>query len=205
MKKIYSLIFATAISFFSFNSTAATVNVLVGVNTSFSPANEFTPPVLTCNVGDVVQFVLGAGIHNVTSTSIPAGAAAMSSGTMSTLGQMYNYTVTLAGTYLYTCTFHGGMNGTLIVSGGLSVASPTVDLLTTVYPNPFKDKVMLKYNGIESVELFNIIGEKVKTFELSSLENKVEIELFDLTAGVYFIRTFKEGVIVETKKIVKSK
>lgn len=204
MKKIYSLIFAFAFVLCSFNSKAATVTVGVGIDATFNPANQFTPSTVSAAVGDVIQFILGAGTHNVTSTSVPGGAAAMSSGTMSTLGQTYNYTVTVAGTYLYSCTFHAGMNGTVNVAAS-GIATPTVDLLTSAYPNPFKDKFTLKYGAIESIDLFNIIGEKVKSFELPKNESKTEIDLTDLNTGVYFIRTYHEGTVVETKKIVKTK
>lgn len=207
MKKIYSLIFASAFVLFSFNSKAATISVGVGIDASFNPANQFTPAAVTAVVGDVIQFILGNGTHNVTSTSVPGGAAAMSSGTMSTLGQMYNYTVTVAGTYLYTCTFHSGMNGTVnVTTGGTAgIATPAVDLLTSAYPNPFKDKITFKYNAVEAIDLYNVIGEKVKHFDLPSNETRTEIDLTDLSTGVYFIRTYKQGEVIETKKIVKTK
>lgn len=200
MKKIYSLI--CVFTLLNISTNAATINVGVGTNGT-ALANQFFPSAITANVGDVVAFILAGGTHNVTSSSVPATAAAISSGTMTTPGQTYNYNVTVAGSYVFSCTFHIGMNGTINAAAG--IATPTVDLLTSVYPNPFKDKVTLKYNGVESIDLYNIVGEKVKTFELPSTENKTEIDLSDLSAGVYFIRTFKEGIVLETKKIVKAK
>ncbi len=206
MKKIYSLICASVLTLFSINASAATVNVGVGVNASLAPANTFNPSAVTCNVGDTIRFVLAAGVHTATSTSVPGGAAPISSGTMSTVGQVYKYGVTVAGAYAYICSIHGaGMAGTINAAGTAGVVTPTVDLITTAYPNPFKDKLTLKYNAIESIDLFNIVGEKVKTVELPSAENKIEIDLSDLIAGVYFIRTYREGIVVETKKIVKAK
>ncbi len=205
MKKIYSLIFASSLILLSLNSKAATITVGVGVDATFSPANQFTPAAVTAVIGDVVQFILGNGIHNVTSTSVPGGAAAMSSGTMSTLGQMYTYNVTVAGTYLYSCTFHPGMSGTINATAASGISTPAVDLLTSAYPNPFKDKLTFKYNAIESIDLINILGEKVKHYELPSNETKTEIDLSDLNSGVYFIRTYNQGQVIETKKIVKTK
>lgn len=202
MKKIYTLIFTTAFTFIAFVSNAATVNVAVGTNGS-TLANEFFPAAVAANVGDVIQFTNAGGTHNVTSTSVPGGAAAMSSGTLTGLGASYSYTVTVAGTYSYTCTFHAGMNGT--VNATVGIVTQTIDLLTSVYPNPFKERITLKYNAVEAIELYNVIGEKVKSFELPSNQTQTEIELSDLNAGIYFIRTYKEGVAVETKKIIKSK
>lgn len=206
MKKIYSLIYACSLTLISLNTNAATITVAVGVNASFSPASVFTPSVASAVIGDTIQFILAAGTHNVTSTSVPGGAAAMSSGTMSTLGQIYKYGITVAGTYSYMCSIHGAtMSGTINATAAAGITTNVVDLTTSAYPNPFKDKLTLKYNSIESIELFNIVGDKVKTFELPSTETKTEIDLSDLSAGVYFIRTYKEGTVVETKKIVKSK
>lgn len=205
MKKIYTLLFASSLVLLSLNSKAATILVGVGIDATFNPANQFTPSSVTAVVGDVIQFTLGNGTHNVTSTSVPGGAAAMSSGTMSTLGQQYNYTVTVAGSYAYSCTFHAGMNGTVNASAASGIATPAVDLLTSAYPNPFKDKITFKYNAVEAIDLFNIVGEKVKHFELPSNETKTEIDLSDINTGVYFIRTYKEGQVIETKKIVKTK
>lgn len=205
MKKLYSLIIFCSVVLIGLNAKAATITVGVGINASFSPANEFFPASVTAVIGDTIQFGLAFGTHNVTSTSVPGGAAAMSSGTMSTMGQIYKYGVTVAGTYLYSCTFHSGMNGTVNATAASGIATPTVDLLTSVFPNPFKERITLKYNAVEAIELYNVIGEKVKSFELPSNQTQTEIELSDLNAGIYFIRTYKEGLIVETKKIIKSK
>jgi plastocyanin len=203
MKKIYSLIIASSFSIASLS--AATITVAVGVNSSGGTASVFTPNAINANVGDVIQFVQGSTVsHNVTSTSVPAGAAPMSSGTMSTIGQMYNYTVTTSGSYSFHCTFHSGMNGTMTVAG-VGIQDPAVDLLTQVYPNPFKDKLIVKYNGIDKAEFYNVVGEKVKSVEMEQVEGKLEVDMETLPAGIYFFRTYKEGNIVGTRKIVKAK
>ena len=204
MKKIYSLLFTSALTLFSLNLSAVTIVVMVGQNASGAAANEYNPATYTASVGDVVAFTWFSGSHNVTNGTVPVGAATFASGTMSSTG-VYNYTVTVSGSYGYFCSFHastmfGGFSAT-----ATGIANPTVDLLTSAYPNPFKDKFTLKYNAIESIDLFNIIGEKVKTFELPKNETKTEIDLTDLNTGVYFIRTYHEGIVVETKKIVKAK
>lgn len=205
MKKIYKLIALFTFALFVGTANAATVAVAVGVDASGSPANVFTPSAITCAVGDIVQFILASGTHNVTSTSVPSGAAAMSSGTLSTPGQMYNYTVTVAGAYAFHCTFHSGMNGTINASA-VGIAEPTIDLLVSTYPNPFNDKITLKYGKqIQSVKFFNVVGEEVKSIDLAPTEDKKEIEFEGIPSGIYFMRTYREGAIVETKKIVKAK
>ncbi|MDF2438137.1 MAG: copper binding protein plastocyanin [Bacteroidota bacterium] len=203
MKKLYSFIIASSLTIASLS--AATIQVGVGINGTGTPASVFTPSAITANVGDVIQFIQGSTVqHNVTSTSVPATAAPMSSGTMSTIGQMYNYTVTVAGSYAFRCTFHNGMNGTMTVAA-VGIADPAIDLLTQVYPNPFKDKLNVKYNGIEKVEFYNVVGEKVKSIEMDQVEGKLEVDMETLPSGIYFFRSYKDGEIVGTRKIVKAK
>lgn len=203
MKKLYSLIFAS--TFTAFSLSAATVPVGVGTNGS-GAANQFFPMTVTATVGDVIQFILASGVHDVTGVSIPGGASAMNSGTMSTVGQMYNYTVNVAGTYTYRCSIHGAsMSGTITVSA-VGINDPNGNsMLTNVYPSPFRDKVTVKYNGIEKIEFVNIVGELVKSVEIDSEEGKLDLYFDTLPAGVYFYRTYREGLIVETRKIVKAK
>jgi plastocyanin len=198
MKKIYSLIFATALTLFSVNANA--VNIPVSI-TNFA----FTPATFTANVGDVVVWTLTSGTHTVVGTSVPSTAAAISSGTMA-LNGTYSYTITVAGTYTFKCGIHSSMVGGFSAAGSTGILEPATNLLTNAYPNPFSDKITVTYtNNIQSLEIINLIGEKVRTMELSAIENKAEIDLSNLPSGIYFYRTYKEGKVVETKKIVKAK
>ncbi len=61
------------------------------------------------------------------------------------------------------------------------------------YPNPAKDELVLKYNSKENiqVEIFNILGSKVKTFYLYGGQTTVNIE--ELENGIYFLRFKDDG------------
>lgn len=200
MKKLYTLIIAL-VSLVSFNANAVTINVSVG-----SPANMFSPSNFTANIGDVVVWTWVSGTHNVTSNSasVPPGATPFVSPTQSS--GTFSYTITTAGTYGYVCTIHAGsgMVGQFTVNA-VGIAEPAVDLLTQVYPNPFRDKITVKYNGIEKIDFFNIVGEKVKTVSIDQMEGKLDVDFNEMPSGVYFFRSYKDGNIVETRKIVKAK
>jgi plastocyanin len=71
----------------SINFTPATIKVVLGVNNTIVWTNQDPIP------------------HTVTSSSVPSGAAAFDSGTMSQ-GQTYQATLTVPGTYKYLCTIH---------------------------------------------------------------------------------------------------
>lgn len=200
MKNLYFLICVLTFLMQSIKTNGTTINVSI-------TNNAFTPSAFNAMVGDVIVWTWNSGgvTHNVTSLTIPAGATAFASGNKTS--GTFSYTITTAGNYSYSCTIHQSMG----MVGGFSVSStavtePSVDLLTTIiYPNPFKEKITIKYNGIEAINVFNIVGDKIKTIELSAIENKVEIDFENVPLGIYFYRTYKDGFIVETKKIIKIK
>lgn len=198
MKKSY-LFICSIIALSSINANSANLAVSITNNT-------FTPQTFTAAIGDVITFTWNSGgmTHNVTSQSVPTGAATMASGNMST--GTYVYTVTHDGNYGYGCSLHlPGMIGGFTVSTTTGILEPATNLLTSAYPNPVKDKLTVKYNGLELIDVLNVIGEKIQTIVLDATESKVEIDFSNLPSGMYFYRTYKEGAIVETKRIVKTK
>ena len=203
MKKIYKLITLFSFALFAVNVNAVVIPVTVGGATL-----TFSPSSFTANVGDVVTWTWAGGTHNVTSSSasIPAGAAVFVSPTQST--GTFSYTITVAGSYGYACTLHAGsgMLGSFTVTSTAGIIEPATDLLVNAYPNPFNDKITLKYGKlIQSVKIFNVVGEEMKSIDLSPSEEKKDIDFEGIPVGIYFIRTYKDGIIVETKKIVKTK
>ena len=74
MKKLYSILFASAFTLFTVNTNATTIPVAVS-NFMFSPSS------FTANIGDIIQFTLVSGTHTATSTSVPVGAATFASPT----------------------------------------------------------------------------------------------------------------------------
>jgi hypothetical protein len=66
----------------------------------------------------------------------------------------------------------------------------------SIYPNPTKDKLLVKYLSKEfvQVEIYNNVGSKVKTFDIDGGEATVNIE--ELSNGIYFLRFIDNGKIV---------
>ena len=65
-----------------------------------------------------------------------------------------------------------------------------------VYPNPVKDRLTVKAENLESVEVYNLMGQRV----LSTMSPIVDMS--GLYQGVYFVRLTADGKTV-TKRIVK--
>ena len=59
------------------------------------------------------------------------------------------------------------------------------------------------FNMFLQILIYNYIGEKVKSFPLESGQTKFEIDLATLPKGIFFYRIFKNGVVLETRKIIK--
>lgn len=74
------------------------------------------------------------------------------------------------------------------------------DIVSNIYPNPSKDQlfVELKNEGKASIQLFNILGQEVKN--ISTLDNKTQVNVSDLKAGIYIVRV-KQNNKVFTSKI----
>jgi len=66
----------------------------------------------------------------------------------------------------------------------------------TIYPNPVKDKLFVKAENVQSVEIYNLVGQKVVT------SNETTINMSDLIGGIYFVRVVCEDGMF-TKRIVK--
>ena len=65
-----------------------------------------------------------------------------------------------------------------------------------VYPNPVKDQLYVKAEGLQSLEVFNLVGQRVLVTEFST------VNMGSLNQGVYFVRVTADGRMV-TKRIVK--
>ena len=69
-------------------------------------------------------------------------------------------------------------------------------IAVAVYPNPVKDRLTVKAENLQLVEVYNLVGQLVTT-STSSV-----IDLGGLNEGIYFVRVTSEGKTV-AKRIVK--
>ncbi|MFZ4797932.1 MAG: T9SS type A sorting domain-containing protein [Bacteroidia bacterium] len=86
---------------------------------------------------------------------------------------------------------------------GVSVKEVKQNKDFSFYPNPAKDELVVKYFSKESfqVEIYNILGSKVKSFNLNGGQANVNIE--ELSNGIYFMR-FKDDEKVISKTFTKN-
>ena len=79
-----------------------------------------------------------------------------------------------------------------------------------VYPNPTSGLLNIRLQPerdiFQTVEVYNQLGQKVESFELSFTKEMpaVELQLNDLTDGIYFVRVY-DGNTVQTRKVMLRK
>jgi len=74
----------------------------------------------------------------------------------------------------------------------------------SVYPNPTNNFINLDFSdGIEniSVEMFNMLGQRVKVFE--NKNNFKNLDLSEFTSGIYLLKIIKDNETFQTIKIKK--
>ncbi|MCU0644748.1 MAG: T9SS type A sorting domain-containing protein [bacterium] len=88
---------------------------------------------------------------------------------------------------------------------------PTEYSLGQNYPNPFNPSTTitfsLKQNGLTTLEVYNVIGQKVKTIlnqNLKAGKHQIIFDAFDLSAGIYFYQ-IRSGNFKAVRKFVVMK
>jgi plastocyanin len=197
MKKIYSFVLFI---FSAFAINAQTVHTITVENYKFTPQNISTGVA----PGDIILFQWLNGTHTSTSVSIPAGATAWDQ-PMTSGSPTYSFVVTVPGSYGYKCTPHAT---TMFMVGGFTVGPNAVPAITNnylsnVFPNPFSGKITIETPMADLISIYNIMGVQIKSIALKNGQTKVEVDAADLTDGIYFYSIIREGVVIETRKIVK--
>lgn len=139
---------------------------------------------------------------DVITISDTAGTTALAYGVNTVL-----WTSTLSGTVrFYThasdqCT-SAATNRTRSIKCGALLGSASFDnTMLSYYPNPIKDVLNLSYSSeISSVEVYNMLGQKVKTAVLNGTQ--VKVDMSNLNSGNYIVKVISEGV-KKSLKVIK--
>jgi trimeric autotransporter adhesin len=117
------------------------------------------------------------------------------------------FTVDADGVYYIGFQAHSDGNMFNLYVGKISVdavlSTPGFDLSKlSYYPNPVQDVLTLNYaDTIDSVEVVNILGQKVYQKDFASTEAKVDMN--KLPAGTYIVNVVSKGLTKNIKVIKK--
>lgn len=179
----------------------ATVHIINAQGTTI-PTDIYVPAVTNAIVGDTITWIWISGIHTTESTTIPVGALPWASDLNSTT-TTFSYVVTIAGTYNFTChasTPHG-MDGTIIVTNTTGIPSNDQDYFLSAYPNPCSDKITIETSSAEMISIYSLAGQKIKSVVVKNGQAKVEMDVADLSRGIYFVEIF-DGKNMYVKRII---
>ena len=171
-----------------------------------SPAH-FLPVTVNAVCGDTIHWTWIAGGHVVGPISpadIPNGAAGWNA-PIDGSHLTFDYVVTVAGNYHYVChpsTPHGE-DAYIVVTCATGLAEAGINHISFAYPDPFQDKFTIETVEADMIVLYNLLGEKIKSISIRKGQTKISVDAAELNPGIYFYAVIKDGVIVETRKLVK--
>jgi hypothetical protein len=112
----------------------------------------------------------------------------------------------ISGTIIYAGSFGNGVwKRPLSEMTGIEDVSATLSMLN-VYPNPAKDNITININNRNSNEdatlnIYNVTGVLIKSKILK--QNLQEINVSDISNGIYMIEFKSEGLLEKQKLIIQ--
>jgi plastocyanin len=164
----------------------------------------YSPTALNVAVGDTVKWQGDFGMHPLSSTSVPLGAASFNK----TSGSSFSYKAAVAGTYQYQCDLHVGLgmvgsftaSATGIGRERISLQPETVRLEQN-YPNPFNAVTVIRFSLPVSqkvtLKVYSVLGKEMATLVDGMVPAGAAAVSFDasaLTSGVYYYRLAADQV-----------
>jgi hypothetical protein len=81
--------------------------------------------------------------------------------------------------------------------------------LFKIYPNPNNGKMQLNYNLNDTengfVNIYNIMGAKIRTYKLLNGEKMLTIDESKLQGGIYYYQVYINDIVVYSDKIIIAK
>jgi len=89
----------------------------------------------------------------------------------------------------------------------LSLNEKSIDLIFSVYPNPFINSFTLAWTNVEQnlieIEVYGIDGQFIYRFENIS-ESTYEVDMSKLSVGIYFIKVVYNTEVIYSQKLIKA-
>ena len=97
--------------------------------------------------------------------------------------------------------YNGSVGTFLLAAYDASLQTGSFDgQVFKAYPNPVKDVLNLSYNHISTVEVFNLVGQRVGVKVINAAEG--QIDMSNLASGTYVVKITSENQ-VKTFKVIK--
>ncbi len=88
-------------------------------------------------------------------------------------------------------------------STSTGLANEEANASFTFFPNPANDWVQIKSEGVQSIQVFNITGQVLKSEDYKGKAGQqYQINVADLAAGTYFVQVNLKGGTKQIKKLI---
>jgi hypothetical protein len=124
----------------------------------------------------------------------------------------FDFTATSSGNYKFqvndfNCT-NNATNTALYVTliSTLGVEENTLNLKTSLYPNPSNGNFTVSYSGqepLKELQVIDYLGRRVQSISLENFKGSKEINLSALAKGIYFISIETETAKVSKRMIIE--
>ncbi len=200
MKQLVAL--ATFVIASSANATIHTVTCQNGVS-------HFLPITVNAMVGDTIYWTWVSGTHIVgpiLASDIPAGAL-MWDVPIDVAHLDFEYVVSMPGTYHYVCHPDAphGEDGYIEVSSTTTVQNmDPIGGVFAAYPNPFTDELTVEASGANGMAIHDLLGRQLVSVVLKPASTRLQLDLATLPRGVFLCSILRNGVVLETKRLIKN-
>ena len=104
----------------------------------------------------------------------------------------------------------GDENGNGVIDGGEVMSVDRIndkDVNLSAYPNPVLNNLTINYSIDKNVEngtldLYDVLGQKISTYNLSDNKGRLNINVSDLNAGVYFYSIKIDDKAIKTERVI---
>lgn len=106
---------------------------------------------------------------------------------------------------IFTIAFLFSVNSISQTSAGYNTSNNNSLNELKMFPNPSQGNVSIsgsEISELKSIEIYDILGSKVKSISVSTTSNKLDLNLSNLKKGVYLVRLNDKNGNSESKKLV---
>lgn len=96
---------------------------------------------------------------------------------------------------------NNGFGAAKILSGGTTAVNNFSTTNIRMYPNPVNDVLTIEGSDIKSVAITTIAGQEIENFAV--MNSRTELNVQELSKGVYFVKVTKQNGKVFTDKFIK--
>jgi hypothetical protein len=111
--------------------------------------------------------------------------------------------------FVYDVNDSANVNGMVTIAADIESATGISDPAESgisIFPIPAKDMLTIGFDpakNINRIEVYNVVGQKLKTAPVTPGSKSVVVPVSDLKKGVYFVRVYGNGKEIVTKTFTK--